>query len=87
MSVQNISHDSHLHPLKIHFPANKIRQGGHAATLASPEVTEGPSGGYYDGTTLTWASGRSDRFGLDQAERNARSVAEWLTAATGEAVT
>ncbi|WP_414664104.1 nuclease-related domain-containing protein [Horticoccus sp. 23ND18S-11] len=41
----------------------------------------------YDGSSLTWPSGRSDRFGLDQTLRNARSLADWLTRATGETVT
>jgi hypothetical protein len=40
----------------------------------------------YDGSTLTWPTGRSDRFGLDQAARNARSLSEWLSRATGETV-
>lgn len=40
----------------------------------------------YDGGTLTWPSGRADRFGLEQTERNARTVSEWLSAITGEEV-
>jgi hypothetical protein len=41
---------------------------------------------YYDGTCLTWPSGRSDNFGLEQTDRNARTMSEWLTRATGEDV-
>lgn len=40
----------------------------------------------YDGNALTWPSGRTDRFGLVQTERNAKSVSEWLSSATGESV-
>lgn len=40
----------------------------------------------YDGTSLTWPSGRTNRLGLEQVARNARSLSVWLTQATGEAV-
>ncbi|HEX2851876.1 MAG TPA: nuclease-related domain-containing protein [Opitutaceae bacterium] len=40
----------------------------------------------YDGNSLTWPSGRADRFGLEQTERNAHTVSEWLSNATGEDV-
>lgn len=40
----------------------------------------------YDGNSLTWPSGRADRFGLEQTERNAHTVSEWLSKATGEGV-
>jgi len=40
----------------------------------------------YDGTSLTWPSGRTNRLGLEQVARNARSLSAWLTQATGEAV-
>ncbi len=42
---------------------------------------------YFDGQFLTWPSGKQDRFGLDQAERNEQTVSDWLTEATGERVT
>jgi hypothetical protein len=41
----------------------------------------------YDGKRLVWPSGKYDDRSLDQAARNARTVSEWLTAATGETVT
>lgn len=37
----------------------------------------------YDGQTLQFPWG-NDRFGLDQAERNAATLSKWLTASTGE---
>ena len=39
----------------------------------------------YDGRSLVWPWGVDNR-ALDQAERNARTVAEWLTRTTGESV-
>lgn len=41
----------------------------------------------WDGRQLTWPSGVKNDFGLEQAKRNAAAVAEFLTKATGEAVT
>jgi hypothetical protein len=40
----------------------------------------------YDGKQLIWPSGLTDRFGLEQTERNTRTLGEWLTKATGDRV-
>ncbi len=40
----------------------------------------------FDGETLLFPKGYRDRDALDQARRNARTLAEWLTKATGERV-
>lgn len=40
----------------------------------------------YDGRQFTWPSGATNGFGLEQAERNARTLGDWLTKATGEEV-
>ncbi len=40
----------------------------------------------FDGETLLYPKGHRDRRALEQARRNARTLAEWLTKATGERV-
>jgi hypothetical protein len=41
----------------------------------------------WDGRQLTWPSGSKNDFGLEQARRNARSTAEFISKACGESIT